>query len=329
MVKKVISKEVKVKRVDTNLKLKKAPTKSELELQVKDLLQANDALEKSNRQKIELLESFGGKIENLERQIDYLSCKETMICKETQTEAGINTKCDECNFEAESERELGWHMGRSHGWSSVQKGDSMDISLLSTDPRNCEKCGYKAESMYDLDAHTWDVHDESISCNFCENTFEDKRDLMKHKKEEHTDRVVNCWHYSAGMCPYGEEKCWFIHNKEHANLPASEYVCNFCEQMFGNQSEFLKHRKTKHNDHVPTCKKFKNGECIYGNEKCWYNHKTEQIHNDKEKDIENEDNTNIMNKNEIENKEVIQRIMQMMETLTERIINIENRNQKI
>jgi hypothetical protein len=66
MVKKVISKEVKVKRVDTNLKLKKAPTKSELELQVKDLLQANDALEKSNRQKIELLESFGGKIEKLE-----------------------------------------------------------------------------------------------------------------------------------------------------------------------------------------------------------------------------------------------------------------------
>ena len=51
MVKKVISKEVKVKRVDTNLKLKKAPTKSELELQVKDLLQANDALEKSNREK--------------------------------------------------------------------------------------------------------------------------------------------------------------------------------------------------------------------------------------------------------------------------------------
>ena len=47
MVKKVISKEPKQKRVDTNLKIKKAPTKSELELQVKHLQQANDALEKA------------------------------------------------------------------------------------------------------------------------------------------------------------------------------------------------------------------------------------------------------------------------------------------
>ena len=45
-------------------------------------------------------------------------------------------------------------MGRNHGWPSDQKADRMDISLLSTDPRNCEKCGYKAENMYVLDAHT-------------------------------------------------------------------------------------------------------------------------------------------------------------------------------
>jgi hypothetical protein len=40
--------------------------------------------------------------------------------------------------------------------------------------------------------------------------------------------------------PDGEDKCWFIHNKEHANLSVR------------NQLEFLKHRKTKHNDHFPT-----------------------------------------------------------------------------
>ena len=53
-------------------------------------------------------------------------------------------------------------MGSQHGWPSEQKDESMNISLLSTDPRNCEKCGYEAESMYDLDAHTWDVHDDSM-----------------------------------------------------------------------------------------------------------------------------------------------------------------------
>ena len=321
MVKKIISKEVK--RVDTNLKPKKAPTKSELELQVKALLQANDALEKSNRKKIELLEGFEVKIDNLEKEIEYLSCRETMLCKETQTEAGLNTKCDECNFEAKNERKLGWHMGRNHGWPSEQKGQSMDISLLSTDPRSCEKCGYEAESLYDLDAHTWDIHDESIDCNFCENTFENKRDLMKHKKEDHTQKVVICWHYSAGICPYGEDKCWFMHKKEDANLTSSEYVCNFCEQHFRNQSEFLKHRKNRHNEHVPTCKKFKNGECIYGKEKCWYNHNNEELEN------ENENNTKMINKNGNETEDVIQRIMQMMETLTKRIMDIEIKNQKI
>ena len=56
---------------------------------------------------------------------------------------------------------------------------------------------------------------------------------------------------------------------------------------------------------------------------CWYNHETEELHNDKEKDNENENNANIINKNGIETEEVIQRIMQMMETLTERILDIE------
>ena len=139
MVKQTISKETK--RVDSSLKTKKAPTKSELELQVEDLLQANDALEQSNRKKIELIKSFEGKIDNLQKQINSLSCKEIMLCQETQTEAvGLDTKCDECNFEAENERELGWHKGRNHGWPSEEKG----------------------QSLYDLDAHTWDIHDKSI-----------------------------------------------------------------------------------------------------------------------------------------------------------------------
>ena len=39
--------------------------------------------------------------------------------------------------------------------------------------------------MHDLDAHTWDVHDESIECNLCDQTFEKDNDLLEHKKESH------------------------------------------------------------------------------------------------------------------------------------------------
>ena len=58
-----------------------------------------------------------------------------MFSKETQTEAGLTLKCDECNFEGDTERELGWHMGKIHGWPSDLKDDnkseSMDISTGS------------------------------------------------------------------------------------------------------------------------------------------------------------------------------------------------------
>ena len=98
-------------------------------------------------------------------------------------------KCIECNFEGVSKVEL----NKNHGWPDIiiqsdkpcePKSDKMDISLISTDPRSCEKCGYEAEDMYDLDAHTWSEHDDdesndelsereinSIKCNFCEETF--------------------------------------------------------------------------------------------------------------------------------------------------------------
>ena len=58
MVKKVISKEAKIKRVETNLKLKKVPTKSDLELQVKHLEQKNEALEERHKKNIDLINSF-------------------------------------------------------------------------------------------------------------------------------------------------------------------------------------------------------------------------------------------------------------------------------
>ena len=69
MVKKVISKEVKVKRVDTNLKVKKSPTKLDLELQLQNLQEANDALEKSLRNKIELIETLMGKLKTWKNKL--------------------------------------------------------------------------------------------------------------------------------------------------------------------------------------------------------------------------------------------------------------------
>ena len=68
----------------------------------------------------------------------------------------------------------------------------------------------------------------------------------------------------------------------------------------------------KHEENVPLCRNFKNGECKFGKEKCWFNHKNEDI----------------FKKNEHEDNNVIQRILNMMEKMSERIVHMEISNQK-
>ena len=80
--------------------------------------------------------------------------------------------------------------------------------------------------MYVLDAHTLEIHDDSIMCNLCDDTFEKKKDLMIDKKEDHTEKVEFCWHYFAGTFLYPEQKCWFMHGKKDSNSNTSEHICN-------------------------------------------------------------------------------------------------------
>ena len=61
-----------------------------------------------------------------------------MTCKETQTEAGLNLKRDEFNFDGDNDRELGWHMERNHWWPGDQKAEteSMNISMKKVKGKN-------------------------------------------------------------------------------------------------------------------------------------------------------------------------------------------------
>jgi hypothetical protein len=97
-----------------------------------------------------------------------------MISKETQTHTNTNLKCEECNFEAVNERELGWQMGKHHGWPSDQKTDDMDISRESQGVRYCVICDYEAEDMYNLEAHTWAEHEEVSIVDHARRTLEDR-----------------------------------------------------------------------------------------------------------------------------------------------------------
>jgi DNA repair exonuclease SbcCD ATPase subunit len=96
----------------------------------------------------------------------------------------------------------------------------------------------------------------------------------------------------------------------------NETKCNFCDQIFPNESEFLTHRKKYHIQFVPPCRNLPNGECNYTNKNCWFNHKENLMINENEN-----------NENEIEgNREVIQKIFEMMENFTKEITQLKEIN---
>ena len=65
---------------------------------------------------------------------------------------------------------------------------------------------------------------------------------------------------------------------------------------------------------TPICKKFKSGECTFGNKKCWFNHEKESKDNGQKE----------INDKNLENNEIIQKMLQKMEAITKRITDIEN-----
>ena len=205
----------------------------------------------------------------------------------------------------------------------------MDTSIGSMDPRKCDKCDYEAESMYDLDGHTWIEHDNeeedevsdqlnrsnrsyldsSFVCNFCDDKFKIKRDLMKHKKMEYLEKVAQCWKYSAGNCEFSDEHCWF----NHCSKESHKFECGRCENVFSSQSDFHSHQKEQHWQFIPMCKNFKT--CIYSKKTCWFKHENNENRNEDENNVNNE----IM----------IQKLIQMMEKITERMLILEEKYPKV
>ena len=176
----------------------------------------------------------------------------------------LEFKCEEYNFESGTEKELEWHMGKHHGWPIDQNVEDMDISSSSQGVRYCVICDYEAEDMYDLEAHTWSEHEEVevvdhtrrtfevpdkavkhslqqtvLICELCECNFKRLGDLMKHKKEQHTQKVNICWNYVSSNCEFGDERCWFLHTNE----TEEQFNCTLCGEIFQAQGKLLAHRK--------------------------------------------------------------------------------------
>ena len=70
---------------------------------------------------------------------------------------------------------------------------------------------------------------ESLACNFCEEKFTGRGNLMHHKKTKHENKVAICWKFSAGNCTFRDDDCWFLHCESEQST--SEWKCSLCEKI--------------------------------------------------------------------------------------------------
>ena len=162
--------------------------------------------------------------------------------------------------------------------------------------------------MWELGEHLYECHTlhAKFVCNFCSTNYWEKGDLMRHIKNEHADKVSMCRDYAEGNCTYSDDMCWFSHNdgQDQGNTP--EYKCDLCNKVLKGRFDFMRHRKLEHRPAVTKCGHALYGTCMFGEDKCWFVHEAEKS----EKIIQN-------------NQEVFEKLFNMMEKMTERIVQME------
>ena len=196
---------------------------------------------------------------------------------------------------------------------------------VQTEIIRCEECEFPAEDVNDLVYHMYEFHpleeyDKGMECHYCSDKFKSKSELMIHRKNDHIEKVQFCIYFSNGKCAFGDT-CWFSHDPS-PRKSFHEYKCSVCEETFKIKSVFMNHRKAKHSENVSICKNEITGSCLYGSKNCCFNHNGIQ---NNEGAILNENRNEIGNYMEnSQNKELTQKLVEMVEKYTQRIISLEN-----
>ena len=159
------------------------------------------------------------------------------------------------------------------------------------DEFNCNECDFQGTSNIQLKKHFDLKHNQkeilkgSIACRNCGEMFNEKWNLMNHRKNMHSSNVATCRNFSVGKCNFSAELCWWKH--EHDTIITEDSIkCFICNEVFKRKAQMMLHRKQRHSNIVRHCNLFKQNICRFQRGSCWYLH--EEINN-KMDDHEEED----------------------------------------
>ena len=120
-----------------------------------------------------------------------------LLCKKLTKSFAIDIKCDDCETEFETYKDLKEHR-KSH---SVQ-----------TEKIVCEECGCEFLEKWKFNAHLKShVVQKKYGCIVCSKTFKSEEIKTKHMKITHENVKLFCHFYNNRMpCPY-DDTCVFLH----------------------------------------------------------------------------------------------------------------------
>ena len=200
------------------------------------------------------------------------------------------------------------------------KVDKKSVTV-QTEIIRCEECEFPAEDVYEIVDHMHGSHpieiESEFKCHYCGECFENKKCFMEHRKEAHIEKVKPCSYFIEGKCDFDDE-CWYVHCSTGSGHEKKEFICRVCDKRFTNKNDFMQHRTKEHVQNVFFCKNALKGTCRFGAKKCWFNHSDNEI--TYTSGNENENGENLQNMNQ----EMMEKLFEMMEKFTQRIIQIEN-----
>ena len=79
------------------------------------------------------------------------------------------------------------------------------------------------------DKKCWFVHEpeeepqcNEFKCHLCEKEFNSLSNFLRHRKLNHRESTPICKHFRTGECPFGNNKWWFIHERDDEDTNIKE-----------------------------------------------------------------------------------------------------------
>ena len=111
----------------------------------------------------------------------------------------------------------------------------------------CYENEFPAKDYYDFGEHMLKYHFNG-TCRVCDETFTTKEKLSDHISDDHP------------------------HEENRPVLSSDHFKCNHCEQSFASKDNLMVHKKQQHIEMIDTCWGYISGNCIFGDQNCWFRH---------------------------------------------------------